>query len=156
MTKSIFTCSCLLGFILFTSLGCVSGGKIVSKVDSDHVLVAYKPKGIFPPGTKWHLIRTEEGLALRERSNNGNGNNAIINHAWDDNAGHHFVIWASALGEQSTAFEYVVPYDHIKPASRYVYPSGSYTILKMNGVRRPVPYKPPHSPAALLFPVAKQ
>lgn len=141
--------------MLMVSLSsCVSGGKFVASDDSLKVLVTYESKGPTPPNVKWYLIRTESGLGILEK-NLSNGSNTVIELAWKDRTGYHFVCWAEFLDTQSTAFEFVVPEDILKPATRYTYPDGSYSIVKGNGVSRPVPHKNSITPVTRLIPGEK-
>jgi len=141
-------------FLAMSIVGCISGGKIVNSMKDYEVLIFYEAKGVVPPDVKWSLIRTKSGFAILEENVSNDKAKTIINYGWKDRKGHHFVVWAQFLGSQSTAFEFIVPDDFTKPALRYAYPAGSYTILKTKGKNRPVPHRRQPSPVTHLIPVA--
>lgn len=151
-TNRILFYFCLLSAVLITGFGCVSGGKITSTLESPAILVSYVQLN---PNIRIYLIRTKSSLAILERSEESGTPDTIIEHGWDDKKGHHFVIWGDVLGALTPAFEYTVPYDLEQPALRQVYSSGSYTILEIDGVRRPVPFKKPVFPGIQLRPSVK-
>ena len=144
-----------LALIVLTAFACVSGGKIVNSGESHEVLITYEAKGSTSPNVRWYLIRTKSGLAILEK-NLDNGSDAIVNKGWQDRRGHHFVIWATFLDAQSTAFEFIVPNDITQPALRYVYPSGTYAVVESNGLYRPVPHTQPSVPATRLIPILQK
>ena len=131
---------------------CVSGGTVGYNYSEDKVLVQYIAKGDNTAKVCWLLVESDGRLAIIERDQDGNSLDTIIRYGWKDLKGHHFVIWAAFLDEQSTAFEYIVPEDFTKPAKRFIYPPGSYSILESNGVKRPFPHKVNIAPATILIP----
>lgn len=137
--------------LMVSFAACVSGGKFVASDEPLKVLVTYESKGPAPPNVKWYLIRTESGLAILEKDLSG-GSNTVVEQAWKDRTGYHFVFWAEFLDAQSAAFEFIVPEDISKPATRYTYPAGSYSIVKGNGVSRPVPHNKAVTPVTRLIP----
>jgi ankyrin repeat protein len=105
-------------------------------------LIDYQTEGSFPDGATYHLVKTDNGLAIFEREINGDG--ALFENHWEDKENDHFAAWVSIPGggESQPGFEFIVPKDRMKPALRYVYPWQTYTIKKINGVKRPIPFEP--------------
>lgn len=123
---------------LVIATGCASmfmkGGSLANAgYQPQKVLVTYKAEGATPPGTTYLLVLTERGEAMFERSPDGSG--ALFETRWTDDQGDHFAGWVAT----SHGYEFVVPRDRGKPAKRYVYPKGYYTLQTVNGQERPVP-----------------
>lgn len=109
-------------------------------------LVSYRAEGPAPEGVTFHLVRTEKGLAILEKS--ATDMHALIETHWRSERGDHFASWVNG----STAFVYVVPDDRSREAGRYAYPSGAYRIRTVDGVTRPVPAQEKAKPDTLLIP----
>ncbi len=109
-------------------------------------LVSYKAEGPAPEGISFHLVRTEIGLAILEKSETGT--HALIETHWRSERGDHFASWVNG----GSAFVYIVPEDRTRTAGRYVYPSGAYGIRTVDGVTRPVPVREKEKPDTRLIP----
>ena len=123
---------------LFLTVGCasmfISGGTLVpAGYKPQNVLVTYRAEGTVPPGAGYLLVQTEKGPAVWERSPDGSG--TLFQTYWRDEQGEHFAGWVKT----SHGYEFVVPLDRSKPAKKYVYPKGFYSIKEINGIDRPVP-----------------
>lgn len=115
------------------------------------IIISYRTKGSAPLNAKYFLIETDKGLAILEQVENGKS--ALINAHWRDIQGDHFAGWKSLLDIKSTALEFVIPLDRSKAAKKFVYPEGTYAILKVNGVSMPVPNYPRTKPDTWLIPM---
>lgn len=148
----------MVGLLLLGLVGCASmaihGGSLVSKRDSSvsEVLITYRAEGTIPEGITYQLVRTENGLAVFEKSPDGSG--ALYETHWKDSDGDHFAAWVYLPGGGSSrhGYEFVVPSDRTKEALRYVYPWGTYVIQEINGIKRPVPASSVE-PVARLIPI---
>jgi len=109
-------------------------------------LVRYRAEGQVPAGYDYLLVRTEQGEAMFERAANGSG--ALFETHWSDDAGDHFAGWVAT----SHGYEFVVPKDRQQPASKYVYPRGTFRLVDIDGVTRPVPTTAA-APVATLHPL---
>jgi len=140
-----------IGAVTLLLSGCISGGGFTPSKASDYkILVSYRPaQG--GPNADYYLVQTEKGLAVLERD--PGGSSALANLHWRASDGDHFALWISFLSRQGGAFEYVIPFDRTQPAKRFVYPAGSYTIIDMDGIERPVPVNPTSQTPAFLIPV---
>lgn len=129
--------------------GCVSGGILNSrKTPPYEVLAHYRPES-GGPAAEYYLVKTEKGLGLLEKDQSGN--QALATTHWQAHDGDHFAIWGSFLSRQVAAFEYVVPFDRLQAAKRFAYAAGNYSIVRMDGIDRPVPVNPAsHSPVQLI------
>ena len=123
---------------LFLVVGCASmfigGGALVpAGYKPQSVLVTYRAEGTVPAGVRYMLVQTEKGSAIFERSPDGSG--TLFQTIWRDEQGDHFAGWVVT----SHGYEFIVPLDRSKPAKKYVYPSGYYSVKEINGISRPVP-----------------
>jgi hypothetical protein len=123
---------------LVIATGCASmfmkGGSLApAGYQPQKVLITYKADGAVPQGATYLLIMNEKGEAMFERGADGSG--ALFETKWSDDKGDHFAGWVAT----SHAYEFVVPKDRKKPAKRYVYPAGFYTLQSVGGIERPVP-----------------
>lgn len=109
------------------------------------VVVSYRAEGSVPKSAEYLLVRTEKGEAIFERSPDGSG--TLIDKTWSDEKGDHFAMWILT----SHAYEFLVPKDRSKPAQRYIYPAGFYSIVDVGGGMRPVAAAP-LDPVATLIP----
>jgi len=128
----------MLAMALFAAAGCASmfmkGGALApAGYQPQKVVVAYTADGAVPANVNYQLVLTEKGEAMFERSPDGSG--ALFETRWTDEKGDHFAGWVAT----SHAYEFVVPKDRAKPAKRYVYPKGSYTVQSVGGQERPTP-----------------
>jgi hypothetical protein len=108
--------------------GCASwfmnGGKLVEDDYQPTVKAEYTVPGCKsladgsaiagPADTTYKLVQDGDGLGMFEQSADGTG--AVINNHWKDDKGDHFFGWV-----QSSGWEYIVPSDADKPATRVVY-----------------------------------
>jgi hypothetical protein len=134
---------------LFLS-GCVSGGNLTpARTESQRPLVTYRPEGHSPDAT-YYLVETAKGLGMLEKAEGHSA--ALATTHWRGTDGDHFALWVEFLSRQGGAFEYVVPFDRSQPALRFVYPAGTYTILEMDSITRPVPLIPQTHPPVRLIP----
>ena len=136
----------LLG-ALFTTIifitGCATilnpmlmGGSIVNtEYQPKKILVSYHADGDVPKNAKYYLVETEQGEAILEKIDNGTS--ALIATHWRDELGDHFSSWVAT----GPGFEFIVPLDRTKPASRYVYPMGQYSADRKRGIGVVVPKK---------------
>lgn len=137
--------------VLLLLTGCVSGGKLVSKdFTPQQTLVSYRAEGIFPEGTEYALVQTEQGLAMHERVFGQTG--ALAEEHWVEADGDHFVAWIKAMSTLGPAYEFIVPADRAQVARRYVYPAGTYTVRTVGESKRPLPSHPQKTPATWLIP----
>ena len=139
------SCSVMIAFLLVT--GCaamfIEGGSLVSAgYEPQKILVTYRAEGIVPPGVTYLLVESDRGPAIFERSEDGSG--TLLRTHWRDQQGDHFAGWVVT----SHGYEYIVPLDRSKPAKKFVYPKGYYSVKGIDGVSRPVP-------ATQMDPVAK-
>ena len=123
---------------LLLAVGCasmfISGGSLVpAGFKPQNILITYRAEGTVPPGVGYQLVQTEKGTAILERSPDGSG--TLFQTSWRDEQGEHFAGWVKT----SHGYEFVVPLDRSKPAKKYVYPKGFYSIQEINGISRPVP-----------------
>lgn len=138
---------CLLGGLVGMA-GCASmaihGGSIVSQNDNyiKEFVVTYRAEGAIPPGQTYHLVRSENGLAVFEQGVDGSG--VLFENQWTDSDNDHFSAWVylPGGGPNQHGYEFVVPKDRSKNAIRYVYPGGTYVVKEIDGVKRPVPASP--------------
>jgi hypothetical protein len=133
----------IVAFLVFLllAIGCASafmkGGSLVGAgYQPPKVLVSYRTEGTAPAGVKYLLVRTETGEAIFEKSPDGSG--ALMQTYWRDDKGDHYAGWVV----RRHGYEFVVPLDRTKEASRYVYPGGTYELKQIGGVWRPVPVVP--------------
>ncbi len=111
----------------------MQGGSLVPAGYNANIVVNYDGKGTVPPGITYHLVKTDKGEAIFERSPDGSG--ALFETHWTDSDGDHFAGWVAT----SHGYEFVVPKDRKKSANKYVYPAGYYELKEKDGVTRPVP-----------------
>ena len=146
--------------------GCASvffqGGTLVPKgYDVQKVIVAYRAEGTVPARVNYFLVKTAEGLAILERSEDGSG--PLFQTHWQDHQGDHFAAWVgpsfvpkswhgSKAAGQGHAYEFIVPFDRSKEAKKFVYPKGTYRIHEIDGIFRPIPKDPKTKPVATLIP----
>ena len=109
------------------------------------ILVSYRAEGTVPPDAKYLLVQTDKGEAIFEKSSDGSG--TLFETFWKDAKGHHFAGWVAT----SHGYEFVVPEDRTKPAKKFVYPKGFYSIETVDAIARPVPI-PGIDPVATLIP----
>ena len=142
------------------------GGIVVPKdYDIQKEIVAYRAYGNVPADVQFFLVDTSEGLAIFERSVDGSG--FLYQAHWQDDQGDHFASWVIPLpgfstiverpvkslsGCCGTAYEFVVPFDRSKEAKMYRYPKQTYTIKKIDWVKRPIPKDPETKPVGRLLP----
>jgi hypothetical protein len=140
----------LLALAGFAAAGCASmfmkGGSLApAGFQPQKVLVTYHAEGSVPPGTTYLLVMTEKGEAMFEQGADGSG--ALFETRWTDSSGDHFAGWVAT----SHAYEFIVPKDRRKPAKRYVYPKGYYSLQTVGDQERPVPVTA-MEPVATLYP----
>jgi len=125
------------GLVLITlSIGCLHGGRLASNsLQGRQVLAAYDCEGRPDSRAEYYLIQTEAGLALLERVPGGMG--SLIKHHWREGDSDHFAIWGEVLDSRVPAFEWVLPLDRSKKGTAFIYPEGTYSILTIDGRRRP-------------------
>ena len=109
-------------------------------------VVSYKEQGPAPAGVSFHLVRTEHGLAILEKSEEGM--HSLMETHWQTEEADHFASWVN----NGAAFMFVIPEDRSKKGARYVYPNGTYNIEMANGVQRPVPVRAKEEPDTVLIP----
>lgn len=142
---------CIGAVVALLLSGCVSGGGLTPRKASDYkVLMYYRPEP-GGPNADYYLIETEKGPAVLEQEQGDSG--ALADLHWRASDGDHFAIWISFLSRQGGAFEYVIPFDRTQPAKRFVYPAGSYTLMEMDGIERPVALNPARHPPLRLIPI---
>lgn len=95
-------------------------------------LVSYRAEGSAPEGISFHLVRTEKGLAVLEKSETDL--HSLLETHWRSGRGDHFASWING----GSAFVYIVPDDRSLNAERYVYSAAAYDIRTVDGVTRPV------------------
>lgn len=126
----------------------MGGGSLVDPgYKPQQILVTYRNEGTVPPNTEYLLVRTERGEAIYER-NTIKDDGALFETRWSDAEGDHFAGWVAMVG---LAFEVVVPKDRRKPAKRFVYTTGNWESIKVDGIERPVP-RQPKAPDSMLIP----
>jgi hypothetical protein len=159
--------------MLFLLAGCAAtmstfakGGTVVPKdYEIQKEIVAYRAYGNVPADVQYYLVETSEGLAIFEHKI---GDYGYLHQAhWQDNEGDHFASWVIPFPGFSTivirpiqslsgccgpAYEFVVPFDRSKEAKMYRYPKQTYTIKKINWIKRPVPKDPETKPDGRLIP----
>ena len=139
----------LVAALTLSAVGCASwfarGGRLVSEQYNPVILVNYDIEGPIPPNTSYHLVKTEKGEAIFERSADGSG--ALIETHWKKDGADHYAMWV----RRSHAYEYVMPEDRTKPGKKYLYPAGFYQLETIDGVERAVPVTPV-DPVATLIP----
>jgi len=133
--------------------GCVSGRRTVGGENSYTVLSRYKAAGDGPSPLTWALVRIDDDLAMIEFDSSDPSGKIAVEKAWQDQNGHHFVLWATFLDHRSDAFEFIVPSDIEGPARRLFYPAGTYSVVKVDGVSRPVRDRSSSAPALILVPI---
>ena len=138
-----------IGFASLLIAGCASmfmkGGTLTSAdYTPEKVLVSYRAEGTVPPNTKYLLVQTVKGEAIYEKSSDSG---ALFETCWKDAKGQHFAGWVAT----SHGYEFVVPEDRTKPAKKFVYPKGFYSIETVDAIARPVPI-PGIDPVATLIP----
>jgi hypothetical protein len=137
MKNSKIKVSLLMFFSVILVTACASmfmqGGSLAPAGYRANILVNYDAKGTVPPGVTYHLVKTDKGEAIFERSPDGSG--ALFETHWTDKDGDHFAGWVAT----SHGYEFVVPKDRKKPAKKYVYPSGYYELKERDGITRPIP-----------------
>ena len=143
-----------IAFLFFLPIllsACSTGGEIIPLNETQKILVAYHTVEKVPPGVKWFLVKTKKGLALIEKDPSSESK-LRVDQAWKDKRGYHFVYWVEFMGTRGTAFEFVVPRDITKTAIGYRYADGTYSVVTVNGVARPVPLKEEVTPYLHLIP----
>lgn len=132
--------------------GCISGGSLnLGKASGyNKTLVSYRLEH-GGSNVNYCLVETEKGLAFLEQEQGGNS--TLANLHWRDSDGDHFAVWISFLSRQGGAVEYIIPFDRTQPAKRFHYPVGSYTIIDMNGIERPIAVDPARQSPVRLIPV---
>lgn len=131
--------------------GCISGGNLsAGSTEHQRVLVTYQTEPNIP-NTSYYLVETENGLGMLEKEEGQSASLATTH--WRMSDGDHFSLWIEFLSRQGGAFEYIVPFDRSQPAWRFYYPAGTYTILEMDSVSRPVPLNPKAQTPVRLIPV---
>jgi len=126
--------------VITIATGCASmfmkGGSLAPAGYNANIIINYKAEGTVPPNTTYHLVKTDKGEAMFERSADGSG--TLFETHWTDSHGDHFTGWVAT----SHGWEFVVPKDRKKPAKKYVYPAGYYELKEKDGIIRPVPITP--------------
>ncbi|MFO0571482.1 MAG: hypothetical protein U0263_37980 [Polyangiaceae bacterium] len=132
-----------LGLMGLTTLGaCASmflnGGHFSDGSEQSRVLAKYKVEscadtasGAPLQGTteaEYWLIREKEGTALAEMDRTGKG--TVITNAWPEADGDHYFAWV-----QQSGWEYVIPRERDKNATRIVY--SNLSTGKVGGVTKP-------------------
>jgi hypothetical protein len=149
MTVRRFKFHLVIICLLFLGIGCASmfvgGGSLApAGYKPQSILVTYRAEGTVPAGVRYQLVQTEKGTAILERSPDGSG--MLFQTVWRDDRGEHFAGWVST----SHGYEFLVPLDRTQPATKYVYPAGSYSVKEIDGISRPVPHKTTEPVARLL------
>ena len=157
---------CLLSGCATTMSTFTEGGTVVPKdYDIQKIIVAYLAYGNVSPDVQYSLVETPEGLAIFEKKL---GDYGFLHQAhWRDDQADRFASWVIPLpgfstivarpikslsGCCGTAYEFVVPFDRSEEARMYRYPKQTYTIKKINWVKRPVPNDPETKPIGRLVP----
>jgi hypothetical protein len=128
------------GGVLFVALGleaCIMPAAWDGPVDRKYhpeVLIRYEVVGDGPPGQLDYLVRDAKGPAIYEQTASGAGR--LLDVHWRDFAGDHY---ATPGGRFAPAWEVLVPADPSRPAYRFVYDVGTYSIKARDGIARPVP-----------------
>ncbi len=97
-------------------------------------------------GRDYALIRTHRGLALVAEND---GKKILIDNHWAEANGDHFALLAGAnrdhfpffgipVGSNGDAFEVIVPTDRSEPAELRRYLAGSYTVMPIGAILRPI------------------
>lgn len=123
--------------------GCatVGGRSVSSEMTGNSILVKYRSVGTsLSPLSEYALIESANGLGILETTS-GASKAFVIDWAWRDDQGDHFVLWGEAMGYRGNAWEFIVPEDRRQEASGYIYPVGTFSIVRLNGLPRPVPHK---------------
>ena len=141
--------ACALALLL--AAGCIHGGRFASNsLAGKRILVAYRSEGRADSRPEYYLVETEKGIALFERVPGGIG--SLIKNHWREADGDHFAIWGEVLGSRVPAFEFVLPVDRTKKGKAFIYPEGSYSVLKIEGRYRPATSIPNPPPSFWLVP----
>lgn len=99
---------------------------------------------------EYSLVETERGPGLLEWDEQ-RGKGFVSHFAWKDERGSHYVWWVGALGRDAgSAGECVIPDDRSQPIPCYIHGPGSYTVVEVNGVTKPVAQVPPRAPTFTL------
>lgn len=123
------------------------GGSLVKRnYHIPKILVEYDTEGTVPEGVDYLLVETEKGEAIFERSKDGSG--ALMETHWKDEEGDHYAGWVRT----SHGYEYVIPVDRNQKGKKYVYVANTYSIIKIDGIDRPVPFDKNVEPVAFLIP----
>jgi hypothetical protein len=123
----------------------------LTRSERPKTLATYRPERNGPNAT-YYLVETENGLGILEKENKGSVTTTATTH-WRATDGDHFALWVEFLSRQGGAIEYIIPFDRSQPAWRFAYPTGTYTILTMDSVTRPVPLNPKAQMPVRLIPV---
>jgi hypothetical protein len=141
----------VLSTVFFTT-GCASmfmkGGVLVPEDFKPKVLVKYKAEGQVPPGAKYSLVRSDEGVGILEYT--GEGSVLFTNH-WRTETDDHYFGWVAT----SHGYEFVIPIDRTQPGKKYVYPARTYDVETVEDSERPVS-QTRVSPVATLTPVGQK
>jgi hypothetical protein len=128
------------GRILFAALSvgaCATGkewdGPVLRRYHPE-VLITYTVEGDARAGEIDYLVRKGTDLAIFEQTASGAGR--VLGAHWRDHFGDHFAGGGWRLGP---AWEVLVPFDQSRPAYRFVYGVGTYSIQNRDGIARPVP-----------------
>ncbi len=124
----------------------VNGGEIVpASYKPVKQLVAYRAEGPVPPKAEYSLVETQKGPFMLERTPEGG---FLFQIHWRDEMGDHYA--ASLKG--GGAWEFIVPLDRSKNAVRLDYPHGTYSLVDMDGKKRPVALPSANVVQTLLIP----
>jgi hypothetical protein len=141
-------CGMLVGIL---ASGCIHGGRVAfSSLDGKKIVAAYRAEGRGSSHPDYYLIQTDRGLVLFERVPGGLG--SLIKHHWREADEDHFAIWGELLDTRVPAFEFVIPADRTRKGKAFIYPEGTYSLLKINGRYRPETAIPNPIPSFWLVP----
>lgn len=138
--------------------GCASmmagGGRMAGRKTEPTILVNYRVEGPAPDGATYHLVQTERGPCMWERSSDGSG--FFFETHWADQNADHYAGWIKGSTKHSNAYEFVIPRDRAAEARKYVYLAGTFSVMTIDGLKRPVPVDPEVKLTVRLVPVSEQ
>lgn len=131
--------------------GCIHGGRFASNsLEGKRIVAAYRAEERPESRREYYLLETADGPALLERV--PRGVSSLIKNHWREGENDHFALWGEFLDSRVPAFEFVLPVDRTKKGKAFIYPEGTYSILKIDGRNRPATAIPNPSPTFWLIP----